>query len=156
MLGKIIVSGTATPTYLDPLRIAFRFRQVSTLLQPAPVRPGSEAYVQAQAGSSKIPVGQVIAVLAEEGDDLASIEVPSNLAPEGQEKSSSSSSSASSSSASEKSEKPESPKKGEEKKAESSLSPAPKQESSATESGSGHGHKEIKHSKPLFPSVSRL
>ncbi|RXK36965.1 hypothetical protein M231_05799 [Tremella mesenterica] len=40
-----------------------------------------------KSGTSKIPVGQVIAVLAEEGDDLASIEIPTDLAPEDPEKS---------------------------------------------------------------------
>jgi pyruvate/2-oxoglutarate dehydrogenase complex dihydrolipoamide acyltransferase (E2) component len=38
---------------------------------------------QAQAGANKIPVGQVIAMLAEEGDDLSAIKVPSDLGPEG-------------------------------------------------------------------------
>jgi pyruvate/2-oxoglutarate dehydrogenase complex dihydrolipoamide acyltransferase (E2) component len=34
-----------------------------------------------QAGSQKIPVGQIIAVLAEEGDDLSTLEVPGDLSP---------------------------------------------------------------------------
>jgi len=102
---------------------------------------------QVKDGSNKIPVGQVIAILAEEGDDLASIEIPSNLAPEGQ---------ASSSGSSEKKEEKSAPKVEQEtteKKAAPAPASEPKQESSQ---GHGHGHKVIKHSKPLFPSVSRL
>ena len=34
-----------------------------------------------QAGSQKIPVGQIIAVLAEEGDDLSALEIPTDLSP---------------------------------------------------------------------------
>lgn len=99
--------------------------------------------VQTQAGSSKIPVGQIIAVLAEEGEDLASLEIPKDLSPPGASESA-----------------PEAPKAKEEKQAEE-----PKQEkrveakpesASAPAGGSHHGHKEIKHSKPIFPSVSRL
>lgn len=104
---------------------------------------------QVKDGSNKIPVGQVIAILAEEGDDLASIEIPSNLAPEGQ---------ASSSGSSEKKEE-KSAIKEEEGKTEKKAAPAPASEPQAKQessSGHGHGHKVIKHSKPLFPSVSRL
>jgi len=97
-----------------------------------------------QDGANKIPVGQVIAILAEEGDDLASIEVPKDLGPEG-------SSAPSSSSSESKEEKKEAAPKKEEPK-EEKAAPAPKQE----EPNHGHGHKVIKHSKPLFPSVSRL
>jgi pyruvate/2-oxoglutarate dehydrogenase complex dihydrolipoamide acyltransferase (E2) component len=92
--------------------------------------------LQAEAGSSKIPVGQVIAMLAEEGDDLATIEVPKDLAPEGQASGSSSSSQAE-------------PKKEEPKKEEK------KAEVAQTEK-KDHGHKTISHPKPLFPSVARM
>lgn len=52
---------------------------------------------QSQAGSSKIPVGQVIAVLAEEGDDISSITAPSDISPPGSSSASSSSAESSSS-----------------------------------------------------------
>jgi hypothetical protein len=87
----------------------------------------------------------VIAILAEEGDDLASIEVPKDLGPED--------SSAPSSSSSEK--KEVAPEKKEEKAApkEEKSEPAPEKKE---EPSHGNGHKVVKHSKPLFPSVSRL
>jgi pyruvate/2-oxoglutarate dehydrogenase complex dihydrolipoamide acyltransferase (E2) component len=88
----------------------------------------------------------VIAILAEEGDDLASIEVPKDLGPED--------SSAPSSSSSEK--KEAAPEKKEEKaapKEEKKTAPAPEKKE---EPSHGNGHKVVKHSKPLFPSVSRL
>ncbi|KAG7529691.1 hypothetical protein FFLO_05497 [Filobasidium floriforme] len=37
--------------------------------------------ILSQAGSQKIPVGQIIAVLAEEGDDLSTLEIPGDLSP---------------------------------------------------------------------------
>jgi len=97
----------------------------------------------AEAGTSKIPVGQIIAMLAEEGDDLSAIEVPKDLAPEG-------------SAAPEKTEA-EAPKaEAAEPKAEqkeethaSGSAPSPSEPTS-------HEHKEINHPKPLFPSVARL
>ncbi|KAK1927287.1 pyruvate dehydrogenase protein x component mitochondrial precursor [Papiliotrema laurentii] len=92
----------------------------------------------AQAGSSKIPVGQVIAMLAEEGDDLSSIEIPKDLAPEA--------SAGPSSSAAESTEKPK-----EEPKPQAAKEETPAQQ----QVGHSH-HKEIRHPKPLFPSVSRL
>jgi pyruvate/2-oxoglutarate dehydrogenase complex dihydrolipoamide acyltransferase (E2) component len=101
--------------------------------------------IKVQDGANKIPVGQVIAILAEEGDDLASIEVPKDLGPED--------SSAPSSSSSEKKEAV--PEKKEEKpapKEEKKTAPAPERK----EEPSHAGHKVVKHSKPLFPSVSRL
>lgn len=101
--------------------------------------------MKVQDGANKIPVGQVIAILAEEGDDLASIAVPKDLGPEG-------SSAPSSSSSESKEEKKEAALKKEEPK-EEKAAPAPKKEE---EPSHGHGHKVIKHSKPLFPSVSRL
>lgn len=36
------------------------------------------------AGSKNVPVGETIAVLAEEGDDLSKLEVPKDLEPEAQ------------------------------------------------------------------------
>ncbi|RSH82283.1 hypothetical protein EHS25_005993 [Saitozyma podzolica] len=89
-----------------------------------------------QAGSSKIPVGQIIAVLAEEGDDLSSIEIPKDDAPPAKAQ------------AGEQSKPSEKPAQ-EGKKEPASATPAaqPKKE---------HGHKEIKHSKAIFPSVYRL
>ncbi|WWC71398.1 uncharacterized protein I206_105353 [Kwoniella pini CBS 10737] len=103
----------------------------------------------AQAGSSKIPVGQIIAILAEEGDDLSSISIPSDLSPPGEGSSSSSSSSEAPK------EEPKKREAAETKKEEST--PSSSQPSSGTQQQeTGHGHKEIKHSKPMFPSVSRL
>ncbi|OCF32721.1 pyruvate dehydrogenase X component [Kwoniella heveanensis BCC8398] len=104
-----------------------------------------------EAGSSKIPVGQVIAVLAEEGDDLSSIEVPKDLAPPGQDSSSSSSSSSPEPPKEEK-KRSEEPKKEESKPAETEQKSA----EPAVGHDTGHGQKEIKHSQPIFPSVSRL
>ncbi|KAK8854638.1 hypothetical protein IAR55_003377 [Kwoniella newhampshirensis] len=95
-------------------------------------------------GSSKIPVGQVIAILAEEGDDLASIEIPSDLTPQHEaipekEKEAPASS--------------EEPKKSDEPKEEETK---PEPTKTAESSGGHHGEKEIKHPQPIFPSVSRL
>lgn len=86
-----------------------------------------------QAGAQKIPVGQVIAVLAEEGDDLSSITIPETPAA--------------SASASE---QPKQEAKEEAKSAEQKAREQPRDERTHRE------HKEIKHPKPLFPSVSRL
>lgn len=83
-----------------------------------------------------MPVGQIIALLAEEGDDLSSIEVPENLAPEG---------SSSSDKAEEPKEEPKPAAKEEPKKEEPKQAEAPK-----------HEHKTIKHSQPITPSVARL
>jgi hypothetical protein len=111
---------------------------------------------QTEAGSSKIPVGQIIAVLAEEGEDLASLEIPKDLSPPG---------SSSSSAAPAKEAEAEAPKaeKAEKKKVDvkqgSSGAPASSSSASSSSGGAashGHGHKEIKHAKPIFPSVSRL
>lgn len=104
---------------------------------------------QVQDGSSKIPVGQIIAILAEEGDDLSSIEVPKDLGPEG------SSTPSASTSESEKKEEA-APKKEESKKEQKASTPEPTAASDGNGNGHGHGHKEVKHPKPLFPSVSRL
>jgi pyruvate/2-oxoglutarate dehydrogenase complex dihydrolipoamide acyltransferase (E2) component len=98
-----------------------------------------------EAGASKVPVGQIIAILAEEGDDLSSIEVPANLAPEGE----SSSQPAPAPAPAAKKEEAKEPAKTE--------AAAPKKEETTSSTPShGQGHKTIKHPKPLFPSVSRL
>lgn len=104
----------------------------------------------AQAGSSKIPVGQVIAMLAEEGDDLGAIEVPSDLGPEN-----------SSGSKPAPAEQDEKEKKGESApKAEAKESGEGKSKGKGPEQqGAGHGAdhaKIVSHPKPLFPSVARL
>lgn len=87
-----------------------------------------------QAGAQKIPVGQIIAVLAEEGDDLSSITIPETTSPAAPEQS--------------KQQPEEEPR--EQKAAEQKAREQPRDERRH------HEHKEIKHSKPLFPSVSRL
>lgn len=105
-------------------------------------------------------------MLAEEGDDLSSIEIPSNLGPEG-----------SSSSKPLESESKQEPERKIEAKEEKSTAPEPKKEEKKAESSSapsalgspgstegkgaeqekaGGGHKEIRHPQPLFPSVARL
>lgn len=76
-----------------------------------------------------MPVGKIIALIAEEGDDISNLQVPA-------EDSSSSASSP----------KPEVPKAQ-----EPSSSPSPGQSSSHS-----HSVHDIKHSRPLFPSVLRL
>ncbi|WVO14520.1 hypothetical protein L204_102155 [Cryptococcus depauperatus] len=88
-----------------------------------------------QAGAQKIPVGQIIAVLAEQGDDLSAIEIPKDtLASQPSQPSSPVA-------------KPESRSiQKEEQKAREQ----PRDERKP------HEHKEINHPKPLFPSVSRL
>ncbi|ADV23611.1 Pyruvate dehydrogenase protein x component, mitochondrial precursor, putative [Cryptococcus gattii WM276] len=95
-----------------------------------------------QAGAQKIPVGQVIAVLAEEGDDLSSITIPETPA---------------SAPASEQPKEPKQEAEGakgakeaEQKSAEQKAREQPRDERKH------HEHKEIKHPKSLFPSVSRL
>lgn len=113
-------------------------------------------------GESKIPVGQIIAILAEEGDDLGAIEVPKDLGPEG-----------SGATAKEETKQAE-PKRDTEAKPQKEETQTQtqgqggsggkggqgkKQEegpSGVTQQEAGHRHKVVKHSKPLFPSVSRL
>ncbi|KAJ9105281.1 hypothetical protein QFC21_001649 [Naganishia friedmannii] len=110
-----------------------------------------------QAGENKVPVGQVIAILAEEGDDIASIEVPSDLAPEG---SSSASASAGSTEARASENTASSIKESASKSEQASTSGAKtaaqvSQVESNTTDGGNH-HQKITHSKPLFSSVIRL
>jgi len=84
---------------------------------------------QAQDGTKNVPVGRVIALLAEEGDDISNLQPPA-----------------------------------EEAKPEPTQQPAPsepatpKSEPSQTPSTSTplHLHKNLEHSRPLFPSVLRL
>ncbi|ORY35696.1 hypothetical protein BCR39DRAFT_511548 [Naematelia encephala] len=90
-----------------------------------------------QDGASKIPVGQVIALLAEEGDDLSAIEIPKDLSPPTED---------------------QPPPRKDESSAttqNTQAAPEPKKEESPVEHKDA-GHKEIKHPQPLFPSVSRL
>lgn len=98
-----------------------------------------------RAGENKVPVGQVIAILAEEGDDLAAIEVPSDLKPEA----AASSSIAPPAAAEGKDTAPKA-----ESPAEASNSKSSNAEPKSSEGE--HHHKKITHSKPLFPSVYRL
>ncbi|ORX38357.1 hypothetical protein BD324DRAFT_588688 [Kockovaella imperatae] len=101
-----------------------------------------------QAGSNKIPVGQIIAMLAEEGDDLSSIKVPSELGPD------SGSSKAEGSSSGPKQDSKAS--KPEQNKAEGGKKEAAPQKTQDSTNKHSDGHKTIQHSKPLFPSVMRL
>lgn len=86
------------------------------------------------AGSKGVPVGEVIAVLAEEGDDLSQLEVPKDLSPKQE------------AIPTQDAPKEEAPK--EEAKQE-------KSETTQTESDP-KPHRKIDHSKPMFPSVERL
>ncbi|WVQ79724.1 hypothetical protein IAT38_001824 [Cryptococcus sp. DSM 104549] len=98
-------------------------------------------------GAKNIPVGQIIAILAEEGDDLSAIEIPSDTSPPSAPNSSPSSSSdpAAKTDVEEPKRGGEEPKRVEARKEETGEVKVEK-----------HGHKEVKHDKPLFPSVSRL
>ncbi|TXT08846.1 hypothetical protein VHUM_02974 [Vanrija humicola] len=85
------------------------------------------------AGTKNIPVGQVIAVLAEEGDDLSKIEVPSDVSPH----------------AAEIPKEDDTPAPAPAKAAEPAPAAAPVEAAKPV-------HKEIHSALPLFPSVSRL
>lgn len=76
-----------------------------------------------------MPVGKVIALLAEEGDDISNLQPP-----------------------------PEESKPEPTQQSASSEPATPKSESSPTPPAStpSHSHKHIEHSRPLFPSVLRL
>lgn len=90
-------------------------------------------------------------MLAEEGDDLASIQVPKDLGPEG------SASASSSEAPKEEKAAPKEEKKEESKQETSGQSGSqPKSTSQKSDTEVGRGHKKISHPKPLFPSVSRL
>jgi hypothetical protein len=84
---------------------------------------------QAQNGTKNIPVGKIIALLAEEGDDISNLQPPAEEAePEPAKQSAPS--------------EPETPKS----------EPGPTPSTSAP----SHSHKHFEHSRPLFPSVLRL
>lgn len=91
------------------------------------------------AGSKGVPVGEAIAVLAEEGDDLSKVEVPSDLSPE-------------------KANVPKEDDKPASSSTQESAPPAKESSSSASSSSSAptHKHVELDTSKPMFPSVMRL
>lgn len=129
IMGKIIVS----PKYFNH----------SYSLGPSSQLPLS--LVKLENGTKNIPVGKIIAMLAEEGDDISTIEVPSEdsaPAPSKSEPSKSESKPESSSSS------PPPPSSSE------SQSSPPVQEQKSQPSHNGP----IQHSgpRPLFPSVSRL
>ena len=85
---------------------------------------------QAQDGVKNVPVGKIIALLAEEGDDISNLRLPAEGV------------------------KPEPVKQS----APSSGPEAPKSEPASSPSAptSSHSHKHFEHSRPLFPSVLRL
>ncbi|KAK4049726.1 3-ketoacyl-CoA thiolase with broad chain length specificity [Microbotryomycetes sp. JL201] len=99
-----------------------------------------------QEGTQSVQVGQVIAMLAEEGDDLSSIEAPTETASKSQpeQKSSSAASSPTSS-------KPPSNNET----ASKSTTDAPRPTDSQAH-GSKPSHKHPTHSRPLLPSVMRV
>ncbi|KAI0059047.1 single hybrid motif-containing protein [Artomyces pyxidatus] len=79
-------------------------------------------------GAKGIPVGQVIALLAEEGDDISNLEAPK-----------------------------EQPKpNAEPAKADAPSPPPPPPSSAPSPPAASHSSKHIEHSRPLFPSVARL
>lgn len=84
-----------------------------------------------QAGSKGVPVGEVIAVLAEEGDDLSKLEVPSDLSPHPETV-------------------PTQDKKEEPKESKPASKEATKEEAASKE------HLKLDVSKPMLPSVQRL
>ena len=94
------------------------------------------SYRQLQDGSKNIPVGKVIALLAEEGDDISNLEAPKEeaVAPLQSTEASSSHSSSHSS-----------------QKLESD-----RVHSAGTHGPPSHAPTSLEHSRPLFPSVHRL
>lgn len=89
-------------------------------------------------GSKNVPVGETIAVLAEEGDDLSKLEVPKDLAPEKQNI------------PKDEGAAPAAPAAPESAPASSSSADA-----SAAAAPAAH-HIDLDHSKPMFASVARL
>ncbi|KAF5331102.1 hypothetical protein D9619_006036 [Psilocybe cf. subviscida] len=89
-------------------------------------------------GTKAIPVGKVIALLAEEGDDISNLEAPKDesSAPAKKEETSTSSNSSSSPSP--------------------NSAPLHKSDSQPPQSSESHSHAAPEHSRPLFPSVLRL
>jgi pyruvate/2-oxoglutarate dehydrogenase complex dihydrolipoamide acyltransferase (E2) component len=93
-------------------------------------RPARSRPPQVQDGAKNVPVGKVIALLAEEGDDLSNLQAPAEAAaPPKQE--------------------PPAPK-------QESPAPSPPKQESAAPPTPEHGHATPTHSRPLFPSVLRL
>lgn len=85
--------------------------------------------IQAQDGTKNVPVGKIIALLAEEGDDISNLQPPVEEAkPEPSQQSA------------------------------PAETPTPKTESAPapTTPASSHSHKHFESSRPLFPSVLRL
>ncbi len=109
---------------------------------------------QSQDGATKVPVGQIIAILAEEGDDLSSIQIPTSIAPEG-----SSSTPATTTENKDATYKEEtmSVKPGPESKTVEAEGKSAKEGGMEQEVIGGKGH-EIHHAngKTMFPSVMRL
>ncbi|EIN08017.1 single hybrid motif-containing protein [Punctularia strigosozonata HHB-11173 SS5] len=97
---------------------------------------GVLAKIIAPDGTKNIPVGKVIALLAEEGDDLSNLEIPKDEPKSSAPPPSQSAPSPSSSSA--------------------PPTTAAKSSSSAQTPSGSHPHKLPTHSRPLFPSVLRL
>ncbi|KAF9036585.1 hypothetical protein BJ165DRAFT_1532708 [Panaeolus papilionaceus] len=87
-------------------------------------------------GTKNVPVGKLIALLAEDGDDISNLEIPKEE-PAQQSTSASSSSQA-----------PPSPTPNSERLHSSEPTPPQSQEA--------HSHATPEHSRPLFPSVHRL
>lgn len=128
VMGKIIVSGPR----LSPFRLGRRSHPRTHLLTPGLIS-------QLQDGAKEIQVGTLIAIIAEEGDDI------SNLSASDYEDSSASASSSSPAPAA------EAPKK--DTPAAPASTPAPT--SSSSSSSSSHSTS-FSHSQPLSPSVNRL
>ena len=85
--------------------------------------------IQAQDGTKNVPIGKVIALLAEEGDDISNLQPPVEEA------------------------KPEPAQRSAPAElATSKSSPTPASPTSTL----SHSHKHFEHSRPLFPSVLRL
>jgi pyruvate/2-oxoglutarate dehydrogenase complex dihydrolipoamide acyltransferase (E2) component len=78
-------------------------------------------------GSKNVPVGETIAVLAEQGDDLSKLEVPTDLSPPKQDI-----------------------------PTEDGVPEAPKEEPKAAAPAAPAGPAADHHSKPMFPSVAAL
>jgi len=91
--------------------------------------PTDSTVPQAQDGTKNVPVGKVIALLAEEGDDISNLQPPVEEAkPEPAQQSA--------------------PSEPTTTKSEPATTPST--------SAPSPSHKHIEHSRPLFPSVSRL
>ena len=91
------------------------------------LRASTHPSTQAQDGIKNVPVGKIIALLAEEGDDISNLQPPIEEA---------------------KPEKQAAPSEPETQKSERAPTP-----STPTPS---HSHNHFEHSRPLFPSVLRL